>query len=76
MVPECLCSKSVYVCVCASHSPEMVYAYTEALHVSSQCVSLCVNENKTERSAAPLRRSAALNQNPLQGLKKKRLILF
>lgn len=42
-------------------------------HLSVFC---CVNENKTETSAAPLRRSAALKPKPTSGLKKKKKGLF
>lgn len=79
MVPERSCSKSVRVCVCAwvcvSHSPEMVWAYTEGLYVSCQCVSDCVWMRTRLKPLLPLW-GGALKSKPTSGTKKKKPFYF
>lgn len=55
--------------VCVSHSPEMVWAYTEGLYVSCQCVSDCVWMRTRLKPLLPLW-GGALKSKPTSGTKK------
>lgn len=58
--------------VCVSHSPEMVWAYTEGLYVSCQCVSDCVWMRTRLKPLLPLW-GGALKSKPTSGTKKNNL---